>query len=296
MPVTLIQLRTREKVDYGVTAGTSTLNRSYRTLLRRNINELHASLAGAAGDGDFVFKYDPAEAAHANAGLAISSGSGAVGATLNGVATTATWATSDVVAAGLVAYAIASSTTARVKGMFLSSNLHASITLASVLAGQYVDICGTRITATNGTPAQIHSGQNAYSFDMSGNDAADATALAATINSAPELSRYVFAIPVSNVVRLFARQATWSATTSTWSWPARSRQPTNVITASAATFTLSGNALAASAYVGIQSVDGGAVGNAHTIAASGTGVTVLNSETRLDRGAALDLGAIIGEG
>jgi len=296
MPVTLIQLRTREKVDYGVSPGTSTLNRSYRTLLRRIINELHSSLSGAAGDGDFNFQYDPNEVAHANAGLAISSGSGAVGATLNGVATTATWATSDTVAAGLIAYAIASSTTAKVKGMFLANNLHASITLASVTAGQYVDICGTRFTATNGTPAQIHSGQNAFTFDMSGNDAADATALAAAINAAPDLSRYVFAIPVSNVVRLFARQATWSTTTSAWSWPARSRQPTNIITASAATFTLSGSTLVASAYVGIQSVVGGAVGNVHTIAASGTGVTVLNSETALARGTALDNGAIIGEG
>lgn len=296
MPVTLIQFRTREKVDYGVTAGTSTVNRSYRTLMRRIINELHASLAGAAGDADFVFQYDPVNVAHANAGLAISSGSGAVGATLNGVATTATWATSDTVSAGLVAYAIASSTTAKVKGMFLSNNLTATITLASVLAGQYVSVCGTRFTATSGTPKEIHSGQNAYSFDISGSDAADATALAAAINSAPELSRSVFAIPVSNAVRLFARKATWSATASTWSWPSSSRQPKNIITASAATFTLSGNTLVAGAFVGIQAVVGGVFGNINTIAASGTGVTVLNSETSLNRGVALDTGAIIGEG
>lgn len=295
MPVTLMQFRTRERVDYGVTPGTSTMNRSHRTLMRRLINEMMASLSGSAGDGDFSFQYDTAEVAHANAGLAVSSGSGSVGATLNGVATTATWATSDTVAAGLIANAIASSTTARVKGMFLANNLTATITLASVLAGQYVDVCGTRFTATSGTPAQIHSGQNAYTFDIAGSDAADATALAAAINAAPNLSRFVFAVPVSNAVRLFARKATWSSTTSTWSWPASSRQPKNIITASAATFTLSANTLAAGAFVGVQSVAGGAVGNVHTIAASGTGVTVLNSETRLARGAALDTGSIISE-
>jgi hypothetical protein len=287
MPVTLIQLRTREKVDYGVTAGTSTINRSYRTLMRRIVNEMRSAIAGSAGDGDFSFKYDPAEVAHANAGLAISGGSGAVGATLNLVPTTVAWATSDTVAAGLIAYAIASSAAAKVKGMFVANNLTAAITLGTLTAGQYVDICGTRFVATNGPPAQAGIWPTANTFDVSGGSASGAAALAAAVNISPKLSRSVFAISIASVVRFFARRATWNPSTLTWSWPSGSRQPSNILS--------TGNVLAPGAFVGIQSVDGGVIGNIHTIAASGTGVTVLNAETSLNRGAALDNGAIIGE-
>jgi len=295
MPTHSISYHTREKVDYGVTAGGTTINRSYRTLTRRLINELRSSIAGAGSDGTFTFQYDAADIAYANSGLAVSSGSGTVGATLNGVATTATWATSDTVAAALIANAINTSSTAKVKGMFFANNLSMTITLASVTAGQYVDICGTRFTATNGVPPTIYSGQLQNTFDISGADAADATALAAAINASPDMTQWVFAIPVSNAVRLFPRKTTYTAASTSFAMPTGSRYPVNIVTASAATFTLSGSQMVASAFVGIQAQAPGVIGNCFTIAASGTGITVLNSETYLMRGVALDGGFIIGE-
>ena len=62
-------------------------------------------------------------------------------------------------------------------------------------------------TATSGVTPNLISGQNLFAFDVSGNDSADATALAAAINAAPVLQHFVFAIPVAAVVRIFSRKA-----------------------------------------------------------------------------------------
>lgn len=291
MPAIKLQLSLRQPVDLGVTAGSSTLNRSRHDVMRRILNEIRGALGGSSSDGEYLAKYEPGFLGAANAGLAISSGSGAVGATLNGVATTVTWATSDTVAAALVANAINSSSTAKVKGMLTSTNLTATITCASVLDGHTVTVCGHTFTAKTVMPGSYVSGAQLPCFDRTGTDAQTATNLAAAINAKPGLSRYVFAIPVSNVVRLFARQATYAS--SAFTWPTQPRTPPNTLWSSGSTLAVSGASLAAGAFVGVCATVEGAVGNCFSIAASGTGVSVLNAETYLMRGTGFDSTGVI---
>ncbi len=294
MPAIKLQLSLRQPVDLGNTAGTSNLNRTRQELFRRVLNEVRGGLGGASPDGEFIAKYEPGNLAVANTGLAISGGSGSVGATLNGVATTATWATSDTVAAAAIANAINTSVTAKVKGMFQASNLTATITCSGVLAGDSVSLLGATFNATTGLPGGYVSGAALMSFDRSGTDAQTATNLAAAINARPVVSRYVFAVPVSNVVRVFARQWAYSSVTGLFSWPTQPRTPVNLLWASNATrLAVSGSSLAAGAFVGIYATVEGVVGNCFSIAASGTGVSVLNAETYLMRGTGFDSTGVI---
>lgn len=283
MPATLVALRHRRPLDYGTAPGSSTINRRGRELFRRYANLVTAAL-GASSDNEYALAYSSADPAYAVAGLAMSGGAGTVGVTLNGVAVTATYATSDTNSCGLVAAAINASSNALVAGFVTASNLTATLTLTSTVAGDFVNICGTRFTAVSGTPPQIVSGGNLCNFDISGNDAADATALAAAINSAPVVSRYVSALAVSNVVRLFARQYAFSGT-ATFAWPSGPGVPANSIISGSGTIVASAASLAAGAFVGINACMPGISGNTITTAASGTGVTVLNSAARLVNGA-----------
>lgn len=283
MPATLVALRHRRPLDYGTAPGSSTINRRGRELFRRYANLVTAAL-GANSDNEYALAYSSADPAYAVAGLAMSGGAGTVGVTLNGVAVTATYATSDTNSCGLVAAAINASSNALVAGFVTASNLTATLTLTSTVAGDFVNICGTRFTAVSGTPPQIVSGGNLCNFDISGNDAADATALAAAINSAPVVSRYVSALAVSNVVRLFARQYAFSGT-ATFAWPSGPGVPANSVISGSGTIVASAASLAAGAFVGINACMPGISGNTITTAASGTGVTVLNSAARLVNGA-----------
>lgn len=290
MPMTAVYLRHRRPVDYGTTPGSSTITRRGRDLFRRFVNLVMGSLASSPADSEYTLVYGgTTEPAFANAGLAMSGGSGTVGATINGVGVTATYATSDTNSCALVAAAINASTNALVQGFATASNLTATLTLTSVAAGDSVDIGGFQFVANDGTRPNYISGANVGYFNMSGNDAADATSLAAAINSCPSLDRYLHAVPVSNVVRLFAKNATYTAATNVFSWPTGPGIPTNSILSKASTIVASASSLAAGAFVGIAACVPGVIGNAITIAASGTGVTVLNTETRLNRGAALNV-------
>lgn len=290
MPMTAVYLRHRRPIDYGTAPGSSTITRRGRELFRRFTNLAIGALSDAQADSEYTLVYGgTTEPAFANAGLAVSSGAGTVGATLNGVAVTATYATSDTNSAALIAAAINASTNALVQGFFISSNLTATLTLTSVAAGDSVEICGFQFIANSGTRPNYVSGANIGYFDISGADSADATSLAAAINSCPSLDRFVFAVPVSNVVRLFAARANYTAATNTFTFPTGPGIPTNYIVSKASTIVASGGSLVAGAFVGIEAGVPGVVGNAFTIAASGTGISVLNTETRLNRGAALNI-------
>lgn len=288
MPITALYLRTRRPVDYGVTPGSTTINRRGRDLLRRVANVVVGAV-GARADADYTMVYSGStEPAFANSGLAISGGTGTIGVTVNGVAVTVTSGVSDTSSAGLIAAAVNASVDPLVLGFVTANNLTATATLVSVAAGTTIDICGYRFTATTGTPPLTVSGGNLGTFDISGNDAADATALAAAINQMPGLCRFIAAVPVSNVVRLFARRFAFTSPDA-FAWPSGPDVPPNVLAASAASVTLSGAALAAGAFVALNSCVPGVSANAVTIAASGTGVTTLNSEARLTRGTGLNL-------
>lgn len=281
MPSLNLTLRTRRPVDLGVTPGTSTLNRSGQDLYRRVMNALTSAYSSM--DNDFAVAYASTEPATATAALALATSSGAVGATINGVTVTATWATSDTISAGLIAAAINASVDPLVAGYAVATNLRMTATLASVVAGTEVNVCGTRFTAVaSGTIPNVVSGAAYGLFDISGNDTADALALANAINAAPNVSRYVFAIPVAAVVYIFAKQFTQAS--GVFSWPTGPGVPPNLVTASASTVTLSGATLVASVNVGIFCPQPSFMGNAVTFAASGTNVSSLGSQTRFLRG------------
>jgi len=296
MPVSALQLRHRKPADYGVTPGGTTFNRSGAELMRRFANVLRAAMSDANFDNEYVFQYDSADPAVANAGVGISSGSGSVQITINGVATAVTWATSDTNSAGLLAAALNASTDALVKGLITANNLTATITCSSVAAGDYVDVCGTRLTAVAVVPTAIYSNSAINTFLQTGTNAQTAAALAVAINASPGLSRYVYAIDVSNVVRLFARQFVFSGTV-TFAWPSSAQGvPGNsLIPSSTAHLACNVAALAAGAFVGVCATTEGVQGNQATIAVSGTGLTVLNAEARLKRGTGLTTGAMIGD-
>lgn len=292
MPATLVSIRHRRPVDFGTAPGSSTISRRGRDLFRRFLNLATGSLGSGSADADYALAYASVDPACAVAGLAMSGGAGAVGGIINGVTVTATYATSDTNSCGLVAAAINASTNALVQGFVTATNLTATLTLTSVVAGDAVDVCGTRFVAVSGTPAQIVSGGNLCKFDISGNDAADATALAAAINAAPGVSRFVSALAVSNVVRLFARQYAFTSP-ATFAWPSGPGVPPNSLISQASTIVASAASLAAGAFVGINACMPGISGNAITIALSGTGVTVLNSAARLVNGAGFNVVPVI---
>ena len=294
-----LQIRDRQKMDLGSQQNNSAnvINRTRRQLINHIRAQLLQEVCGAGGDSEYVFTYSDTDPTVAATGLAISGGSGTVGATLNGVATTVTYATSDTNAAAQIAAAINTSTTALVQAMFNASNLTATITASTgVTAGMTVDVCGFRLFAVDALAPNSYGGASMNQFVRSAVAATVATNLAACINGVAGLSRWVYAVPVGAVVRLFARKWAYTAATNTFAWPTGNRVPTNNLWSSDATnLAVSGSALAAWAFVGICAGAEGQVGNCHSIAASGTGVSVLNGETRLMRGVGFDQMASIAD-
>lgn len=280
MPSQVIHLRTRRPVDYGVTPGSSTINRRGNVLLRRFAN----IIMGALSEGSlYTVGYSATEAQNANGGLTISGGAGAVGAIINGVTVTATWATSDTVSAGLAAAAINASVNALVQGFVSSNNLSATVTCATVVAGNTVNVGGETFTAFSGTPANATSMSTVGVFDCSGSNSATATALARAINIHPVVSRYFTAVPVAAVVRIFAVQFTQAS--GVFSWPTGPGVLPNTITSSSSsTLAVSNNGVTAGTVFSLYALQPGITGNAITTALSGTGVTVLNTAARLERG------------
>lgn len=294
MAINALYFRTRRPQDYGTAAGSTTINRRGTQLLRRVLNAAMSNLSGGSGDQDYAFVYTSTEPAFANAGVTAASVATSFAATINGVSVSITPAVSDTNACGQLAAAINSSSNALVQGFVTATNLTATLTLTSVAAGDTVTICGYKFTATNGTPAGVVSGQSLFTFDMSGSNAADATALATAINQAPGLSRFVGAVAVSNVVYLLGRQATFSGT-ATFTWPTAPGTPPNTVISQASTIVASGASLAASAVCAINACVPGVHANAITIAASAGGGTaaVLNTATRLAGGTGLNVVSIV---
>jgi hypothetical protein len=179
---------------------------------------------------------------------------GAVGATIDGTLVTATAAGGDTATAGLIAAAIRANTSVNRK--VTATNVGMQLTLASVTAGQYIDICNTRFTAVNGTPVNIGE------FDMSGADTADALSLALAINRHPSLAMRWRAVSALGVVHLFPTTDRLG------------RQFEVIINSGAfSTFTIQSGVPAASNKVGIIAMESGPLGECCTVVASGTGCT-----------------------
>ena len=288
MPISAVYLRHRRPVDYGVTPGSTTINRRGIELFRRFLNVANGAVQGASADGEYTLvQSDSVEPAFAVGALSLTGASGTVGGTINGVTLTATHGTTDILDAALIAAVVNASTNALVQGFVTSSNLSATLTLVSTAAGDTVDVCGYRLTARSGTGPNLNvSGSAQGFFDISGNDTADALSLVGAINTMPGLSRWVSAISVAGVVHMFPRR--FGFTSPTFSWPTGPGVPGNTIVSNASTITASGAAFIPSIKVGLNACIPGVQGNAVTVALSGTGVTVLGTQTRLIGGLGLN--------
>lgn len=128
-------------------------------------------------------------------------------------------------------------------------NIAGTIALASVLAGDYVEIDGFRFTAFPGTPPDRFD-----RFDMSGTNTADGTSLLTAINAHPVLSR-----------RVLAEEASGGAN-GTITIRQRSGTTALKIAASSSTFTVV--AMAETAVALITAKEPGLIGNAITSTSS----------------------------
>lgn len=251
-----------------------------RAMLRIAVNKMMAALLGTERGLNVTVQASTTAlvtgmAQACTAGIS-SGGSGTIGMTINGTLASATYATSDVVAAGLVAAAINAQTANRIQFLVGSTNLKSSLTLATVLAGTQISIAGFIFTAIAGTTESYKDGE----FTIGGTDTQDATSLCAAINRHPAASRFLFALNEAGVAHVFPKSAAW------FTGP---DSPPNRVTCGAATVTVGSATFAASAYYGVWAKGSapGVVGNCFTVAASGTGQSIENSNTRLTRGLGL---------
>ena len=251
-----------------------------RPMLRIAVNKMMAALLGTERGLNVTVQASTTAlvtgmAQACTAGIS-SGGSGTIGMTINGTLASATYATSDVVAAGLVAAAINAQTANRIQFLVGSTNLKSSLTLATVLAGTQISIAGFIFTAIAGTTESYKDGE----FTIGGTDTQDATSLCAAINRHPAASRFLFALNEADVAHVFPKSAAW------FTGP---DSPPNRVTCGAATVTVGSATFAASAYYGVWAKGSapGVVGNCFTVAASGTGQSIENSNTRLTRGLGL---------
>lgn len=209
----------------------------------------------------------------AGATLLLSGGSGAVGGIINGVTVTATWASSDINSAGLIATAINASSNALVQGFVRASNVAASVTLATMTAGSTISVrVGSGAVASTYTfTATAAATSRMGEFSIAGTDTQDAQAFCDILNATSGINQVIRAENVAGVAFLYAMDGSSSS-------------PAKVVTVSGSGISLTAQ-FAAVARVHIEALMPDARGNAITIALSGTGVTVANTNTRLVGGA-----------
>lgn len=211
-------------------------------------------------------------AARAVAVMATSSGT--VGVVLNGVTLTVAWGTSDVVTQTALAAAIRASVSAVVAGLVGASNLGATASLVSSVAGDWVEIqpiggAPVRFTAIASDGVGGPGAQG--TFKVGGTDTAAAAALVAAVKKHPLFKDRLYVANAAGVVTFLQME---NSTTVKY----RIQKSGAPITLSAA-----GN-FAAQASCLIWALQKGKIGNCMTIAASGTNVSILNTLTRLFEG------------
>lgn len=175
--------------------------------------------------------------------------------TINGVDITVTYATSQTNTAGLLVAAVNSSTTALAYGGrdVEADNRKATFTLTSAAVGCTLTIGQYSLVA-------VAKAADAYgTWEVSGNDTADAGKLVTAINTYPGLQDLVCASNSAGVVTIFSRRA---------STPARDLQ------IKASSEVLSAAVLTASTTVCVSAVRKGTVGNYITCAISGAGTSI----------------------
>lgn len=187
---------------------------------------------------------------------AVAATSGDTTLTISGVAIVTAFDTSQTVTATAVAAAVNAETDALVANHVQASNLAGTITLATCLAQGYINICGYPVRPV--PKANLQDG----TFEISGNDTADAAALVAAIKAMPGLQDCVWASNSAGVVTVRSR-----GPVATLPINQLSKHGTSGV-------TLSGGTLVVGTTVCISALHKGIVGNTITSAISGTGTSI----------------------
>jgi len=235
--------------------------------LRHYLNQLTGSASGdVESPSVFVLQNDGvALDAASYSGQAIGV---LIGASLEGELTATIGATAVAVATGasdlatMTALAAAIRANTTVNQFATASNLQAYMTLATVLAGTTVKVCGITFTAV----ATAGDVVTAEQFSISGNDTADALALANAINRHPALAGRIRALSIAGVVRCVLLDSARSGVEA-------------IGDASASTITINQATFVASTYCYVIAAVPGVIGNFVTVTVSGTGLTYATNGT-----------------
>lgn len=128
MSSTLFILNHTSPIDVG---GTASPTRTRKTLLRRFVNFLFAAIGGTKKVTSFDIFPDGETPSAASGTVTLSTSSGTVGATINGVSITTAFATSDTATAAALAAAINASTNALVQYLVTATSAAGVVTITS---------------------------------------------------------------------------------------------------------------------------------------------------------------------
>lgn len=139
--------------------------------------------------------------ARATGTVALSGGAGDEDILVNGVLIRVAFSMSDVITMTALMAALNASSDALVANFVRGCNLACTITLASLTAGQWVDIHGIRFTART-NPNSENVGDGITEFDIGSSDTASAASLVLRINNHPLLRDKFLASNSMGVVTL----------------------------------------------------------------------------------------------
>jgi hypothetical protein len=239
-----------------------------REVMQQLVNELTAVMSGLRASpsvhvnwSDTVALGDDATATPAAALLVGSTLSGSVGGIIAGTTVTASAAGGDTATQTLVAAAINANTT--VNRVVNATNVLAEMTLASVTAGQSVQVGGITFTAVAAAADVVRFGQ----FNINGTDTQDAQALALAINRHPGASARFIAVASTTTGQVFLAPVDKT----------RALGPFDRIGNLPATITAARAVPAAGAQTMVISNRPGAEQNEIRLTASGTGMTAVTN-------------------
>lgn len=148
MASTIFILNHTSTIDVG---GTASPSRTKRTLLRRFVNFLFAALSGTKKVVNYSIFADGESATAASGTVTLSSSSGTVGATINGVSVTTAFDTSDTVTATALAAAINASTNALVQYLVTASSSAGVVTITATQKNRLGNAITLAATGTGAT-------------------------------------------------------------------------------------------------------------------------------------------------
>ena len=205
-----------------------------------------------------------AYAGQAIGALIMATSSGDVGGTIGGVLVTVAHAVSDIATSTALAAAIRALATINRK--VTATNIAMKLTLATVTAGQYLDVCNVRFTGVAGAVGKLGD----FSIDTS--DTAAALSLALAINRHPSLALRYRALSSAGVVYVFPttfRTITAQSTVDKWAVLSNPGSFT--------TITLDVRVPTAGLVTAILAAVPGDIGNEVRMTASGINVTALTN-------------------